>query len=360
MPEPQPATLLPPYWVFGLPIDCLSLDDARCLILDAVRTRARLVFSTPNADFLAESNADPAFCTALLDCDMSLADGAPVVWLGRAIGAPIPMRVAGSSLLDALISGPDDQRIRIFFFGGDRDVARMAHAELERKAGSAVAAGWLDPGFVSIDEMSTPDVLTKINEARPDFLVVALGAKKGHEWISRNAASLNAPVISHLGAAIGFVAGTTRRSPRLMQALGFEWLWRTVMEPRLVRRYAWDFLFLLRTVAFGLVPALLCARRREKTPSLLLMEQEGETPPTIRLSGQLLGSTLAVLENRLKKGAGPAIVLDVSDLTDIDPQAIGYLYFLKYRCRKVSRLICQSGSRACRLFGFHHASRLLS
>ncbi|MGC4029149.1 MAG: WecB/TagA/CpsF family glycosyltransferase [Steroidobacteraceae bacterium] len=322
--------------------------------------RTRLIFSTPNADFLAESNADPVFRNTLLSCDMSVADGAPVVWLGRAIGAPIPMRVAGSSLLDGLICNSGDRGIRIFFFGGDKDMARLAHAALEKREGGAIAAGWLDPGFVSMDEMSTPDVLAKINEAQPDFLVVALGAKKGHEWIARNAGRLNATVISHLGAAIGFVAGTTKRSPRLMQALGFEWLWRMAMEPRLMRRYWRDFLFLLRTVFLGLVPVVLSARGG-KGSSLCVVERHEGAARTLSVSGPLLGSTLSLLGDSLNRDAEGDVTLDISGVTDMDSSAIGYLYYVKYRAgRRVANLVCQPGSRAARLLGFHCARSLFS
>ena len=46
------------------------------------------------------------------------------------------------------------------------------------------------------------------------------------------------PVITHLGAALNFAAGTLRRAPAWMQAAGLEWLWRIREEPALWRRYA--------------------------------------------------------------------------------------------------------------------------
>lgn len=362
MSESLVASLSCPYWIFGLPVDCLSLDEARQLVLYAARTCTRLVFATPNADFLAESGADPAFRQALLDCDMSLVDGTPVFWLGRAIGVPLPMRVTGSSLLEGLVSHPGDPAIRMFFFGGDRDASMRAADALRSTPAGAVAAGWLDPGFVSIEEMSTPDVLDRINAARPDFLVVALGAKKGHEWIARNAGELDVPVISHLGAAIGFIAGTKRRAPRLLQRTGFEWLWRMVTEPRLVRRYAGDLRFLGRAVASGLLPLLFCRMiERNKVPSLSLVEVRSGERRTLLLSGQLVGSTLAVLASKLQQVLPDDVVLDVSGLTDVDSRALGQLYHLKYRNRSGTvELVCQPDARITRRLRFHRATALFS
>ena len=84
-----------------------------------------------------------------------------------------------------------------------------------------------------------------MNAARPDFLVVSLGAAKGQAWIMRNLHRLDVPLVSHLGAVVNFVAGEVRRAPRWMQRSGLEWAWRVKEEPALLRRYAGDALRLL-------------------------------------------------------------------------------------------------------------------
>ena len=106
--------------------------------------------------------------------------------------------------------------------------------------GGLKAVGAINPGFGSVEEMSSNAILHEINQAKPDILLVALGAKKGTAWIEYNRNKLNAGVISHLGATVNFLAGTVKRAPILFRRFGLEWLWRILQEPKLFSRYAYD------------------------------------------------------------------------------------------------------------------------
>ena len=86
--------------------------------------------------------------------------------------------------------------------------------------------GWICPGFGTVEEMSADRLIEAINASGADFLVVALGARKGQIWLARNQKRLTIPVRAHLGATIHFEAGTLKRAPLPLQRLGLEWLWR--------------------------------------------------------------------------------------------------------------------------------------
>ena len=124
-----------------------------------------------------------------------------------------------------------------------------------------VCVGFESPGYGDVESMSSPETIQRINAARADFVVVSLGAQKGQAWIVRNRERLSAPVVSHLGAVVNFVAGEVLRAPRWMQRGGMEWAWRILQEPALARRYAKD-----GFVLFGLVvrEVWLRVRRRGK------------------------------------------------------------------------------------------------
>jgi N-acetylglucosaminyldiphosphoundecaprenol N-acetyl-beta-D-mannosaminyltransferase len=322
----------PLYWLLGLPFDCIGVEEARRRILEAIAHRTKLVFATPNVNFLAESHRDERFRKCIWSTQMSLADGMPLVWLGRLLGIPFPQRVAGSTLVERLQRDNEGPGIRVFFFGGLPGVAKAACEALARRGGGLIAAGWCDPGFVSIEDMSSPAILESINAAKPDLIIVALGAKKGHFWIERNSPLLEAPVISHLGATVGFVAGHLRRAPSFFQATGFEWLWRTMMEPHLAMRYVKDGFFLLSVVIHTVVPLLLYHLRRHTIfPRTLKVEtvDEGAQAVTVRVDGVMVSRTLAGLIAHM--AAIPQekhVTLDLSGVRSLDSRAVGYLYGL--------------------------------
>ena len=95
-------------------------------------------------------------------------------------------------------------------------------------------------------------LLARIGEARPQLVLVALGAPKQELWIDARRARLAPAVVVGVGAALDFVAGAVRRAPPWARRAGLEWLYRLSQEPRrLARRYLWKdpqfFAILLQT-----------------------------------------------------------------------------------------------------------------
>src|SRR5262245_44299708 len=96
-------------------IDCLTFAGA----LDAVEAligRGGAVF-TPNVDHVVRSASDARFRDAYAACDLSLADGMPLVWASRLRGPRLPTRVAGSDLVMPLLRRAAARGWRTFFVG---------------------------------------------------------------------------------------------------------------------------------------------------------------------------------------------------------------------------------------------------
>ncbi|HNS86702.1 MAG TPA: hypothetical protein PKH09_07345, partial [Parvularculaceae bacterium] len=67
--------------VFGLPIDLVTAPQAVELIEISARDRRPLAFVTPNVNFLIRCLNDPNARREVIDSDLSLIDGAPLVAL---------------------------------------------------------------------------------------------------------------------------------------------------------------------------------------------------------------------------------------------------------------------------------------
>jgi N-acetylglucosaminyldiphosphoundecaprenol N-acetyl-beta-D-mannosaminyltransferase len=311
----------PTYWLLGLPFDAIGMEESVRRIQEAARARRRLIVITPNVNFVSMAAGDAAFRDCLLESQLSLADGMPLVWLGRRNGIPFPERVAGSSLLLRLAAGSTGRPLGVHFFGGDRGVAELAASRLPGLGGGLVDAGWTDPGFGSIDSMSSAQYLERINNSGADLLVLALGAKKGHEWIARNQDRVHIPVISHLGATVNFIAGTVERAPVWVQNSGLEWIWRILQEPKLLRRYWTDGLMFLQML------------RQQAT-------QAGD--PARDGPERMLATLRAALDS-----PGPVRSVDVADAGPLDSRTLGLLYAWRYRLPgcEFHRLTCTSMSQ---------------
>ncbi len=327
---PADALSRPVWSVFGMPVDAVSMDEAEAAVRSAIRARKRLSFVTPNLNWLVRALKDKSAMQQIREADLSLADGAPVVWLARKLGAPMEERVAGSDLFDRLRrKRAGEAPIRVFFFGGRADAAEKAAEVLNAEGAGMIACGHLNPGYGDVESMSAPVILDTVNRARADFLLVSLGAAKGQAWISANQHRLNAPVIAHLGAVVDFVAGTVPRAPDGWAKAGFEWLWRIKAEPALFSRYWRDGWALLRLVPGRLWPLLRDLSHQDETPGIQGAARLVRNGPVgeVELSGALthggLDDVITVLRAALR--AGGDIRIDLSGARRVDSAFTGLL-----------------------------------
>ena len=72
--------------------------------------------------------------------------------------------------------------------GGDGEAVEAALGKLNGEGQKLKVAG-IDPAFVKLDE-EQPEIVARINAAKPDILFVALGNPKQELWMGRNAAKL--------------------------------------------------------------------------------------------------------------------------------------------------------------------------
>lgn len=232
--------------LFGLPVDNLTLASTKALLRERATQEGNTVLATINVNWVAQSFSDPGFRSAILNSDLVVLDGKPLLWLAKLLGYPMSELVPGSTLIQELLEERTEKPLTIFLFGGDGNAAGLAMERINQRQGGLQAVGALNPGFGTVEDMSTSAIINTINAVKPDILLVALGAKKGTRWIEHNRNQLNAKIISHLGATINFLAGTVTRAPRFIQHAGLEWVWRIGQEPKLFSRYAADGLLLLR------------------------------------------------------------------------------------------------------------------
>ncbi len=323
----------PVYCILGLPFDAISMEQATARIIDAARSDQRCFFSTPNLNFAVASLEGGSFRDSVIRSDLSVADGMPLVWIAKLLGLPITERVAGSTLFEVLRNRPG-KVLLVYFFGGPDGVAEIAAEKLNATASGLVCVGYKSPGFASVEEMSSDVVIKDINDSKADFLVVALGAKKGQAWIEHNLSRLQIPVVSHLGAVVNFVAGTVKRAPPWIGQLGGEWLWRIKEEPALWKRYFNDGLTLLKLMVLHVIPCVMATRLHKRDSKAVAaarvsLKVQGSNC-MITASGAWEESNLQSLREVFASATATPfhIRLDFSEVTHIDSACIALLMLL--------------------------------
>ena len=324
------------YCLAGLPIDAVDMSSTLSKLKYAAENHTRCFLSTPNLNFIIASRYDTEFRNSVIHSDLVVADGMPLVWMAKMLGIPIRERVAGSSIFEALRTQDAANPLSIYFFGGQDGVAEIAKREINQTKRGLTCVGYQSPGFVTVEQMSAETRIDQINASRADFLVVALGAKKGQSWILKNLSSIKAPIISHLGAVINFGANKLKRAPVFMQNNGLEWLWRIKEEHSLWRRYWHDglsFLYLLITAVIPHAFWLLLNQRYLNKPTKINSVHLGCAGATYRItvSGLALDPISPGLRSimRLASLQNADVVLDLTDAEYLSSGFLGIVLILK-------------------------------
>ena len=243
----------PRFDLAGVPIDPIGMTEAISRLRAAIGGPKLFQVSTINLDFMVRAQNDLQIRRIFQQSDLNVADGAPVVWLGRLLGTQVPERVAGADLVPALMGVAAEMGARVFLLGGEGGVAEEAAARLVELHPALVIAGTYEPPRASIDEMNHAEALARIDEAKPDILLVALGHPKQELWIEMHREHLPVSVAIGVGCVLDLIAGRSRRAPGWMQRVGLEWTYRLVQEPRrLLGRYVRDAVWLLPIVVTAL------------------------------------------------------------------------------------------------------------
>jgi N-acetylglucosaminyldiphosphoundecaprenol N-acetyl-beta-D-mannosaminyltransferase len=225
--------------VGGLPIDPLTEAEVVEQVRNELRAGRGGWIATPNVDHLRHASRDPRLAELIRSAQISVADGAPVVWAARLSGRPLPARVTGADLLWSLSAAAATDGRSVYLLGGEPGVPERAAEALRLAYPDLKIAGTCSPprGF-ELDPTELGECRDGVVEAAPDIVFVGLGFPKQEHIISGFSGLLPNTWWLGCGAALPFAAGDLQRAPRWMRPLGLEWLFRLLHEPRrLFRRY---------------------------------------------------------------------------------------------------------------------------
>ena len=214
--------------ILGARIHGVTMDEALNRIAEFIQSGSPHQVITLNAEILYRATKEPALLELINRADLVTPDGAGIVWAARKLGRPVPERVTGIDLLQAVACKAPEAGWRLFLYGGEPGVAELAAANLRKKHPGLMIVGTAH-GFIPPEEQE--QLREQISRSRPHLLLVALGAPRQEFWIRDNLPSLGVPVAIGVGGSFDVIAGLARRAPGWIQKAQLEWLYRLVKEP---------------------------------------------------------------------------------------------------------------------------------
>lgn len=219
--------------VLGVGFDNLTREETIESCMKLIESHSSAYMVTPNPEIVMASWENELLCEALRNADLVIADGIGVIKAANILKTPLNERLPGIEICEAVIEHMSKENRSLYLLGAKPGVAEKAAENLVNKYPGLVIAGTHDGYF----EDSEP-VINAINAAKPDFLMVCLGAPKQELWMYENAEKLDVGLMGGLGGSLDVFAGVAERAPKVWQNLGLEWLYRCIKEPKRFKRAA--------------------------------------------------------------------------------------------------------------------------
>ena len=235
------------YWqIFDIPLFGRGMTEVLKITEDWLKSEPKSKWiATVNPEFIMKTVKDDKFRALLKETDLNVVDGVGLLWARQVLAGKNWLKAGGEILIgkhrESLVCGSDlipnlcqlasKKGYKVFFLGGFGDRAKRTakYFSIKYKVSSIkYSAG--EP------EITNDEVLSKINQFKPDILFVAYGMRKQEEWIKNNRNKANFGVAIGVGRSFDYYSGDLKRAPLMWRRIGMEWLYSLIKEPKRWRR----------------------------------------------------------------------------------------------------------------------------
>lgn len=218
-------------YICGVRVDAVNYETAvEQTIAWAKAGESHMVcFSTVH--MIMEARDSPEFERVLKDADIVAPDGMPLVWALRLLGLRQATRVYGPDFTSMAAAAAERSGVPIALYGGAPDALQRLIAELRRRHPKLVIAYAFGPPFRPLTAEEREREVNRIRDSGARIVLVGLGCPKQEMWMAEHRGKLPAVMLG-VGAAFDFLSGVKPQASRWMMAMGLEWLFRLMTEPR--------------------------------------------------------------------------------------------------------------------------------
>jgi len=223
--------------VLGVRVDAVQIPDVTTRMIQWIaQGQPGKYIAVTGMHGVMEAQQNDRFKTILNNAGLVVADGMPLVWIGKARHFPMRRRVYGPELMESFCR-ETGARYRHFLYGGAPGVADRLADVLAKRFDTCVA-GTYSPPFRHLNPDEEQELFGLVKASRPDILWVGLSTPKQETWMAEYRNRIDVPVLVGVGAAFDFFTGRALQAPGWMRENGLEWFFRLATEPRrLWRRY---------------------------------------------------------------------------------------------------------------------------
>lgn len=221
-------------------LDICAMEKAECIkeliaLTELNRPSSVFLLGIPMA---VKSMKNSYFRDMYNNSTMTIIDGMPIVKFCRKDGIRCD-RCSGPDIMPYVFEQSVMLKKSHYFYGGNnQEIVNLLCEKLENLYPGIEIKGKYSPPFRKLTDEEDSQICKEINDLKPDFIWVGIGAPKQEIWIMEHMNKIDSGVMLGVGAAFNFYTGKVKKAPKWIENIGLEWLYRLYKEPnRLWRRY---------------------------------------------------------------------------------------------------------------------------
>ncbi len=233
--------------ILGVNIDNITIEESANITEELIQNsnKSCKIIVAPNVEFIMTAQKDREFYEILKSAELATPDSVGVMLGGKFQKKPFKERIQGQAYFRKVLETAEKKGWTIYLLGGKGNTAEKAMQNVTSIYPDLKIVGYHE-GFFEND--TEQDVIDEINRLKPNILFVGMGAPRQEKWIYNHKDELKVDVAAGQGGTFDYEAGNIKRAPKWIQKIGFEWLWRLILQPSRIKRMIVLPIYLLRII----------------------------------------------------------------------------------------------------------------
>ena len=216
--------------LMGIEIDNYTFEEGIDRAIQLIDSGKSTQVVTINPEMYNHMEKDTKFKQIVEDAEMVVPDGVGIKLALKLKGINVD-RIAGIDFARKLLDKSAEQSFPVAIVGSKEEVITKAVENLKKEIPNLNIVYYHNGYF---DDNNA--IYEELKQKSPKLVLVALGSPK-QEYFIYNAKQVLSPCLMvGIGGSLDVWSGAVKRSPRIYQKLGIEWLYRTISQPERFKR----------------------------------------------------------------------------------------------------------------------------
>lgn len=217
--------------ILGVNIAAIDMEWLLDFLNDNIHALSGDYICVSNVHTTVTAYEDQEYCKVQNGGILAIPDGGPLSSVGQKRGFKNMKRTTGPSLMGEIFKISAAEGYRHYFYGSTDETLEKLYSVLEETYPGIQIAGMYSPPFRPMTEEEDKAIVERINETKPDFIWIGLGAPKQEKWMAAHQGRVDGLMVG-VGAGFDYHAGNIDRAPEWMQKSNLEWVFRLLQDPR--------------------------------------------------------------------------------------------------------------------------------